>query len=77
MAFDGDRVLLANVIKAACQNARQAIGGSNVYLFADIGPIAQQEESNLFDQYQTVIDLFLKQNVPYFLFETFSSSRCV
>lgn len=40
-------------------------------VFADIGPLAQEKDRSLFDQYQEIVDIFLSLGAKNFLFETF------
>lgn len=65
------------MIKAGYQIAKEAAAesGEEVYIAADIGPIpvsAFEEETDLFQEYQEIVDTFLECSADLFLFETFS-----
>lgn len=51
--------------------AKEAVSGSDVKIFASIGPLLGEEEK--LSQYYKMVDLFLQEGIDNFLFETFSS----
>ncbi len=67
--------LVAEVIKDGYALARQACAGTEVKVFADIGPIPADEETNLQEEYRKIVDIFLALGAANFLFETFSSDE--
>lgn len=46
-------------------------------VFADIGPIMEQKNVSLFDQYRQIIDVFLDEGAKNFLFETFLNTNAL
>ena len=52
---------------------RQA--GDRVKVFADIGPIMEQKNVSLAQQYQRIADVFLAEGAECFLFETLLNTR--
>ncbi len=60
------------VIRAGWHIAQEAAAGTDVLVFADIGPIPRFEEGDQFDDYQKVVDVFLELGAKHFIFETFS-----
>lgn len=65
---------VSDIIRSACQIARQAAEGTETLVFADIGPM-DGEEAELLKEYHQIIDLFLECGLTYFLFETFTDYR--
>lgn len=63
------------VIEAGYNTAMEAARGTDVLVFADIGPIADDDGSDLTAQYREIIDVFLALKASRFLFETFSSDE--
>ncbi|MGI5892044.1 MAG: bifunctional homocysteine S-methyltransferase/methylenetetrahydrofolate reductase [Bacillota bacterium] len=63
-------VEITKIIDAGCQIAKQAAQGSDVLVFADIGPIASDEKT-VITEYQNIITRFLHNGINYFLLETF------
>lgn len=64
---------LEKIIRSAWALAAQAADGSDVFVFADIGPIPDiSEQTN--KQYREIVDIFLDMGAENFLFETFG--RC-
>lgn len=70
---DFDRV--KQVIIKGCEIAREATKGTDVLIFADIGPIPSSGESDLLAAYKEIIDVFLELGLKHFIFETFSSDE--
>lgn len=71
--FGENSKLLEQLVDAAVEIARRS-ANDTTYIFADIGPIDGEEEEKVVEQYKEVVDLFLKQGINYFLFETNSST---
>ena len=69
-----DFSVVCEIIRAACQLAKQAAEGTETLVFADIGPM-DGEEAELLKEYHQIIDLFLECGLTYFLFETFTDYR--
>lgn len=59
-----DEELVEKVIEEAIKNASM---DSNIYVFGDIGPI---DSLHAFEEYQFVVDIFLKNGISNFIFET-------
>ena len=66
---------LRRIVLEGCRLAKEAAEGHPVTVFADIGPIPQEDESDLSGQYRELADLFLEGGVTSFLFETLSSDE--
>lgn len=62
---------IKDIIIQGYQLAKEIADEYHVDVFADIGPIAQQKNVSLFDQYKEIVDIFLQQGAENFLFETF------
>ncbi|MDF2539785.1 MAG: 5-methyltetrahydrofolate--homocysteine methyltransferase [Herbinix sp.] len=71
------------LIKAACDNARNAAvksevvnrEGEQVWIFGDIGPILQDadtDEEDLLEEYRLLCDIFIEEGLDGIHFETFS-----
>lgn len=82
-SFNGNRRVLnvsvkvqESLLKEAYHIAKEAIGNSDVEIFASIGPIPDDgdEEGQVFNEYKEIIDVFIKEGAQNFLFETFSQS---
>ena len=77
MGMSGKEV--SQCIKQGIEIAKGAIeksGREHVFLAGDIGPIQEQgecKEENILKQYKRTIDLYLEEELPVILFETFSS----
>ena len=63
---------LEQIINSGCDIAMEAVDGQNTYVFADIGPIVENIEEGILEEYKKIIDLFIAKGLKYFLFETFS-----
>lgn len=62
---------IREIIKQGYLLAKETAAQYPVDVFADIGPIAQQKNVSLFEQYKEIVDIFLQQGAENFLFETF------
>lgn len=60
------------IIKSAYDIAQRCCKDKNVLIFADIGPIPDQTETDREPEYKRIIDTFLNCGAKYFCFETFS-----
>lgn len=72
-SLECDEETLAAVIKASWEIAQKAAKGTEVTVFADIGPIPHEENRDEAPLYIGIIDTFLALGAENFLFETFSS----
>ncbi len=70
---DFDRV--KEVIVKGYEIAKEATDGTDVLIFADIGPIPATTEADLFESYKEIVDVYLELGLKYFIFETFSSDQ--
>lgn len=77
VSLNCDLDLVTEVIKQGYALARQACEGTDVKVFADIGPVPADDETDLEDEYRKIVDLFLALGASNFLFETFSSDECL
>lgn len=64
--------ILDQVIDAGCDIALEAVKGHKAFVFADIGPIVENLEEGILEEYKKIVDLFIAKGIKYFLFETFS-----
>lgn len=64
-----------DVIVKGYEIAIDAARGTEVLVFADIGPIPFLETLDLWEAYKEIVDLFLELGATYFIFETFSSDE--
>lgn len=69
LGCDQDKV--NEIIYKGLELANQASEGTDVLIFADIGPIPEVEEDNIKEDYVQLIDTFIKYGARNFLFETF------
>ena len=76
-ALGGDHALLRDAVTASWTLAQNAAAEGNAYVFADIGPIPQTGEADLWPHYRELLDLFLALGAEQFLFETHSSDACL
>ncbi len=67
-----DEKLLERVIAAGCTLAKQAAEDADAFVFADIGPLPEDERLDPGQEYIRLCKLFLAQGVTCFLFETLS-----
>lgn len=64
--------VVEKVIESGIKIAREAVGGRDVLIFADIGQMGPKEATSL-DDYREIVDVFLKNGIEDFIFETYSS----
>jgi homocysteine S-methyltransferase len=76
VTMEGDRALLCQAVTAGWDLAQSAAQG-RAFVFADIGPIPQTADENLWPRYQELIDLFLELGAEHFLFETHGGEGCL
>jgi methionine synthase / methylenetetrahydrofolate reductase(NADPH) len=69
--------LISQIIESGWKCARNAVVGTDVTVFADIGPIPHIENVDNTAQYIKIADRFLNLGADNFLFETFSSLSCL
>lgn len=72
-SLECDDELITQIIESAWINAQNAVSGTDVSVFADIGPIPHVENVDNTAQYLRIADRFLSLGAENFLFETFSS----
>ncbi len=63
------------IIDAGWALACEAAKGTDVTVFADIGPIPHDKDGGTAEEYYPLIDRFLSLGAEHFLFETFSSAE--
>jgi len=73
--LDCDWDTVSKIIERGWSLAQNAVLGTDVKVFADIGPIPHVENRNSTEQYILIADCFLELGAECFLFETFSSSE--
>nr|UWI49503.1 bifunctional homocysteine S-methyltransferase/methylenetetrahydrofolate reductase [Clostridioides difficile] len=62
-----------DIIKSGYEIALEATKNTDVFIFADIGPIPALNDRDLLHDYKKIVDVFLEIGATNFLFETFSS----
>lgn len=62
-----------DIIKSGYEIALDATRNTDVFIFADIGPIPALNDRDLLHDYKKIVDVFLEIGATNFLFETFSS----
>jgi len=75
VTMKNDLPVLKDVIRQGYRLAQEAALGTDVMVFADIGPIARHFEEDLRGSYQEIVDEFLSLGASNFIFETFSSDE--
>lgn len=70
-----DDETLRRIIEQGFDLAMEAAQGTEVQVFADIGPLPNEDDRDLWDDYCQVVDIFLAKGAVNFLFETFSSEE--
>lgn len=73
-SLDCDRKAIFEIIDCGWKIAKQAVKGTDISVFADIGPIPHVENVDNLPQYLEIADHFLELGADNFLFETFSSA---
>lgn len=63
---------LEQIINSGCDIALEAIKEEDAFVFADIGPIVENIEDGILEEYLAIVDLFIAKGIKYFIFETFS-----
>jgi methionine synthase I (cobalamin-dependent)/5,10-methylenetetrahydrofolate reductase len=71
ISLDCDEQTAFRVIERGWEIACSAVFGSDVFVFADIGPIPQRGGGNNATLYKAIADKFLQLGAKNFLFETF------
>lgn len=66
--------MVEKCIRYGFKTAIKAVLNTDVFVFADIGPIMKNDE-NTFNEYCRIIDVFLDEGAENFLFETFGSDE--
>jgi len=74
-SLEGDFDTVKQVIEKGYEIAIEATKGTEVLVFADIGPISYLETTDLWESYKEIVDLFLNLGAKHFIFETFSSDE--
>lgn len=70
-----DAGTLEAIIRQGYGLALEAAAGTDVQVFADIGPLPAEDDADHWEEYREIVDLFLEQGAANFLFETFSSEE--
>jgi len=76
VSLESDFSTVKEVIVKGYEIALEATNGTDVLVFADIGPIALLEKDDLWVAYKEIVDVFLESGAKYFVFETFSDNEC-
>ncbi len=76
-SLECDEETISQIIESGWRNAQNAVSGTDVTVFADIGPIPHIENVDNTAQYIRIADRFLSLGADHFLFETFSSPDCL
>ena len=71
--LDCDWETVEKIIESGWTIAQKAVLGTQIAVFADIGPIAHVDGSDNTEEYFKIADCFLNLGAENFLFETFSS----
>lgn len=71
----GDWAMVKKVIQQGYGLAREAARDTGVQVFADIGPIVDDDADDLDQEYRKLADVFLDLGASHFIFETFSSDE--
>lgn len=64
---------ITRIIERGWSIAQKAVSGTDVTVFADIGPIPHTENVDNTSEYIRIVDCFLMLGADHFIFETFSS----
>jgi len=75
ISLESDFETVKEVIVKGYEIAREATKGTEVLVFADIGPIPFLEMLDLWEAYKEIVDLYLELGATHFIFETFSSDE--
>lgn len=71
-ALTAEFEVVERVIRAGIHLAREAVEGTDVTVFGNIGQIGADELTH-FEEYKEIVDVFLDEGITDFLIETFSS----
>lgn len=71
--LDCDWEMVSKIIECGWNLAQKAVSGTDISIFADIGPIPHIDNHDSTEQYLNIVDCFLNLGAENFLFETFSS----
>ncbi|NMS88441.1 bifunctional homocysteine S-methyltransferase/methylenetetrahydrofolate reductase [Clostridioides difficile] len=66
-----------DIIKSGYEIALEATKNTDVFVFADIGPIPTLNDRDLLSDYKKIVDIFLEIGATNFIFETFSSDEYI
>lgn len=75
VSLPGDQSTVKKVILEGYSIALEAARDTDVLVFADIGPIADDDATDLAEAYRELVDIFLAMGASHFIFETFSSDE--
>ncbi|ADL50279.1 bifunctional homocysteine S-methyltransferase/methylenetetrahydrofolate reductase [Clostridium cellulovorans] len=75
ISLECDFDVMKEAIVSGYEIAKEATEGTDVLVFADIGPIPFLEKVDLWVGYKEIIDIFLSLGASNFIFETFSSDE--
>ncbi|MDD4689805.1 MAG: bifunctional homocysteine S-methyltransferase/methylenetetrahydrofolate reductase [Eubacteriales bacterium] len=76
--FSANPVMIENyeqIIKEGCNIAKDATRGTNVHIWADIGPVNAIDDEDAIDALCKAVDIFLREGMDKFLLETFDSLK--
>lgn len=73
--LDCNTETLAVILRDGLDLAMNAAIGKDVMVFADIGPMLEQRNISMFEQYKKIVDIFLAGGAKHFLFETFHNNK--
>lgn len=78
-ALQKDRKEIEEIILSGINISKEASKDEDIYIAGSIGPIRvssiENESSIILDEYKFIIDIFLKNGINIFIFETFSSEK--
>ena len=69
--LDCSKEELHEILTKGYSLAKEVANQYQVEVFADIGPMAEQKDQDIFEEYKTIVDIFLALKAKCFLFETF------
>ncbi len=78
VTYRGNIPRMEEIVRAGCGIARRAaahVRDRQVFVFADIGPVAGVDKEEIADAYRELTDVFLTEDLENFLFETNSSDE--
>lgn len=74
-SLESDFQKVREVIEKGYEIALEAVSGTDVLIFADIGPIPVSDDGNIMEEYKEIADVFLGLGAENFVFETFGSDE--